>query len=113
MGGPAAGSGPRTSRGIAAIAGTRDDAGAVDRRIALKTLVGFGDPGILIWLGPVGLAIMGIFLHQLTRRWCRSRELAQQNERSSLLPMRLRVVGAQMRLLMMESERRLVTGLAV
>jgi hypothetical protein len=56
---------------------------------------------------------MGIFLHQLTRRWCRSRELAQQNERSSLLPMRLRVVGAQMRLLMMESERRLVTGLAV
>ena len=50
-------------------------------------------------------------LHQLTRRWIRSRELARQTERPSILPSRLRVIGAQMRLLMKESERRLVKSL--
>jgi aminoglycoside phosphotransferase (APT) family kinase protein len=48
------------------------------------------------------------YLHQLARRWCRLRELAQQHERNALLSARLRVIGAQMRLLMTDSERRLV-----
>lgn len=48
------------------------------------------------------------YLHQLARRWCRLRELAQQHERNALLSPRLRVIGAQMRLLMADSERRLV-----
>lgn len=48
------------------------------------------------------------YLHQLARRWCRLRELAQQHEQNALLPTRLRVIGHQMRLLMVDSERRLV-----
>ncbi len=52
------------------------------------------------------------YLHQLARRWCRSRELVQQNERRMLVPMRLQVVGAQMCLLMEESSRRLVQSFA-
>jgi aminoglycoside phosphotransferase (APT) family kinase protein len=51
------------------------------------------------------------YLHQLARRWCRLRELAQQHERNALLPARLRVIGRQMRLLMLDSERRLVSSL--
>ncbi len=49
-------------------------------------------------------------LHQLARRWGRARELAQQNKRRSLLPIRLRLVDAQMRLLMKQSARRLIKG---
>ena len=48
------------------------------------------------------------YLHQLARRWCRLRELAQQHEQNALLATRLRVIGSQMRLLMADSERRLV-----
>ena len=46
-------------------------------------------------------------LHQLARRWCRLRELTQQHERGALQSARQRVIGAQMRLLMVDSERRL------
>jgi aminoglycoside phosphotransferase (APT) family kinase protein len=49
------------------------------------------------------------YIHQLARRWCRLRELAEQHQQNAFLPMRLRVIGAQMRRLMAESERRLVT----
>jgi len=50
-------------------------------------------------------------LHQLARRWCRLRELAQQHQQNALLPMRLRVIEAQIRRLMADSERRLVDGI--
>ncbi|CAN5800791.1 hypothetical protein BH24ACT15_BH24ACT15_36310 [soil metagenome] len=46
------------------------------------------------------------YLHQLARRWLRSRELAQQSD-PRFLSLRLRIISAQMRLLMNESERRL------
>ena len=48
------------------------------------------------------------YIHQLARRWCRLRELAQQHEQNAVLPTKLKVIGAQMRQLMSESERRLV-----
>jgi len=51
------------------------------------------------------------YLHQLARRWCRLRELAQQHGQNALLPTRLQVIGAQMRRLMSESERRLTERL--
>ena len=51
-------------------------------------------------------------LHQLVGRWLRLRELAQQFEKRSRLPLRLRVVGAQMHLLMRDSSRRLVQSMA-
>jgi aminoglycoside phosphotransferase (APT) family kinase protein len=51
------------------------------------------------------------YLHQLARRWCRLRELAQQHGQNALLPTRLQVIGAQMRRLMSESERRLTQRL--
>lgn len=48
------------------------------------------------------------YLHQLARRWCRLRELAEQHGQKAVLSTRLRVIGAQVRQLMSESERRLV-----
>jgi aminoglycoside phosphotransferase (APT) family kinase protein len=51
------------------------------------------------------------YLHQLARRWCRLRELAQQHAQNALLAARLRVIGQQVRLLMKDSERRLVSSL--
>lgn len=48
------------------------------------------------------------YLHQLARRWCRVRELAQQRERQTMLRTRFAVIGMQMRLLMKDTERRLV-----
>lgn len=51
-------------------------------------------------------------LRQLVGRWCRLRELAEQSQRRALLPLRLRVIGAQMRLLMEESAARLQSGAA-
>lgn len=51
------------------------------------------------------------YLHQLCRRWCRMRELAAQNETSARLAVKLRVIGAHTRLLMRDSERRLVGAL--
>lgn len=51
------------------------------------------------------------YLHQLARRWCRLRELAQQHGQNALLPTRLQVIGAQMRRLMLDSERRLTERL--
>jgi aminoglycoside phosphotransferase (APT) family kinase protein len=47
------------------------------------------------------------FLHQLSRRWCRLRELTEQHERRALVGAKFRVIGQQMRLLMEDSERRL------
>jgi aminoglycoside phosphotransferase (APT) family kinase protein len=47
------------------------------------------------------------YQHQLVRRWCRLRELAQQHERPALLPLRLTLVARQMRALLLESEHRL------
>jgi len=51
------------------------------------------------------------YLHQLARRWCRLRELAQQNARSALLRPKLAIITQQVRLLMLESESRLVKSL--
>lgn len=51
------------------------------------------------------------YLHQLCRRWCRMRELAAQHGRPAQLTVKLRVIGAQMRLLMRDSGRRLTTTL--
>ncbi len=48
-------------------------------------------------------------LHQLVRRWPRARELLQRRD-PPLLSLRLRVLGAQMNLLMEDSGRRLRTG---
>jgi aminoglycoside phosphotransferase (APT) family kinase protein len=53
------------------------------------------------------------YIHQLARRWCRLRELAQQHERKAVVPTKLRIIGAQVRQLMSESERRLVDGVKV
>jgi len=50
-------------------------------------------------------------LHQLTRRWCRLRELAQQHERSALVRPKLTVITRQVQLLMLDGERRLVQSL--
>jgi len=50
------------------------------------------------------------YLHQLARRWRRLREMAEQQQ-GALLPARLRIIGAQMRLLMVDAERRLVASL--
>lgn len=51
------------------------------------------------------------YLHQLCRRWCRLRELAQQHEPLGRVRAKLPVIGLQMRLLMEDSERRLVHSL--
>lgn len=51
------------------------------------------------------------YLHQLCRRWCRLRELAAQNEAPARLAVKLRVIGAQVRLLMRDSARRLTSSL--
>ena len=51
------------------------------------------------------------YVHQLARRWCRLRELAQQHEKRGLVRTKFRVIGMQMRLLMEDSERRLVHSL--
>lgn len=51
------------------------------------------------------------YLHQLARRWCRLRELAQQHEQNALLPTKLKVIGRQVRLLMVDSQRRLIRSL--
>jgi len=51
------------------------------------------------------------YLHQLARRWVRLRELSQQGKRRGLLRARLGVIGMQMRLLMADTERRLVHSL--
>ena len=51
------------------------------------------------------------YLHQLCRRWCRMRELAEQNETPARLAVKLRVIGAHTRLLMRDSERRLTRAL--
>lgn len=48
------------------------------------------------------------YLHQLCRRWCRMRELAAQNDAGTRLALKLRTIGAHTRLLMRDSERRLV-----
>lgn len=50
-------------------------------------------------------------MYQLVRRWPRLRQLAHRRARRPLLPFRLRVVGAQMCLLMEESSRRLAQSL--
>jgi len=54
-------------------------------------------------------------LHQLCRRWCRLRELAQLREQRGLgrtrVRIRFEVLGRQMRLLMSDSERRLVRSI--
>ncbi len=51
------------------------------------------------------------YLHQLCRRWCRLRELAEQNETPARLAVKLPVIGAQVRLLMRDSARRLTRAL--
>ncbi len=51
------------------------------------------------------------YLHQLCRRWCRLRELAQDHEPRWRAGAKLPVIGQQMRLLMRESERRLVQSM--
>ena len=51
-------------------------------------------------------------LQLLPRRWLRLRHLALQQERRSLVDLRLRLIGAQMRLLMEESAGRLVRQLS-
>lgn len=51
------------------------------------------------------------YIHQLARRWCRLRELAQQHEKRAVLPAKLMVIGAQVRRLMSETERRLTARL--
>ena len=51
------------------------------------------------------------YLHQLSRRWCRLRELASQHQRNALLPVKLSVIGHQVRGLMRDSELRLVHAL--
>ncbi len=51
------------------------------------------------------------YLHQLCRRWVRLRELAEQNDTSAQLAVKLRVIGAQMRLLMRDSAERLTPAL--
>ncbi|HEX6151673.1 phosphotransferase family protein, partial [Nocardioides sp.] len=51
------------------------------------------------------------YLHQLCRRWCRMRELAAQNESPARLAVKLRVIGAHTRLLMRDSEQRLIDAL--
>lgn len=50
-------------------------------------------------------------LHQLCRRWCRLRELAAQSDTSARLAVKLRVIGAQMRLLMRDTAQRLTRAL--
>lgn len=52
------------------------------------------------------------YLHQLVRRWCRLRELAEQHERSRLVRPKLAVITRQVQLLMVDSERRLQGTLA-
>jgi len=52
-------------------------------------------------------------IDQLARRWLRLREHAQQHRQRSLLPVRLRVIEAQIRLLTEESAQRLVHGLGL
>jgi aminoglycoside phosphotransferase (APT) family kinase protein len=47
------------------------------------------------------------YLRQLASRWIRARELVQQTVTGSMLPVRLRIVGAQMTMLMNESADRL------
>jgi aminoglycoside phosphotransferase (APT) family kinase protein len=51
------------------------------------------------------------YLHQLCRRWCRLRELTAQNDTSARLAVKLRIIGAQMELLMRDSARRLTRRL--
>ena len=51
------------------------------------------------------------YLHQLARRWCRLRELAQQHERSVLVRPKLVVITRQVRVLMLDAERRLLGSL--
>ena len=51
------------------------------------------------------------YLHQLARRWCRLRELAEQHERPGLRRSKLAVISRQVRLLMLDSERRLLGSL--
>ncbi len=51
------------------------------------------------------------YLHQLCRRWCRLRELSEQHEPASRVRVKLPVIGAQMRLLMRDSERRLARSM--
>lgn len=51
------------------------------------------------------------YLHQLCRRWCRLRELAEQSESPARLAVKLRVIDAQVRLLMRDSARRLTRAL--
>jgi len=50
------------------------------------------------------------YLHQLVRRWVRLREMAEKQQ-GALQPVKLRVIGAQMRLLMADTERRLVRSI--
>jgi aminoglycoside phosphotransferase (APT) family kinase protein len=52
------------------------------------------------------------YLHQLVRRWCRLRELAQQHEANAALTTRLKVITWQMQMLMTKTDRRLVQSLA-
>lgn len=51
------------------------------------------------------------YLHQLCRRWCRLRELAEQHESAGRVRVKLPVIGAQVRVLMRDSERRLVRSM--
>jgi hypothetical protein len=51
-------------------------------------------------------------LQLLPRRWLRLRQLALQQERGALAQLRLRVIGAQMHLLMEDSADRLVRELS-
>ncbi len=78
---------------------------AVRRRMEDRLLTGY-------YGGPARSPLFELtYLHQLCRRWCRMRELAAQNDGGTRLAVKLRVIGAHARLLMRDSERRLVHAL--